>query len=1422
MGSCCGKKKAEAEGHGEDELAHAGGGDGEYNSYGDHYDDEEGEEEENQEEQQEGDNNNELATGLLDKSPKTKKKKIPENIRELVVKKTRAVLRTLIRERSVLFPTLTVSKASVEIVNIMYDVLLKTNLFPRKDVPDVLLEACPVEEKELNGACVTFKDKKSAAGDMVEESTYGAAGRREDNVRLVEFWYEADKDYSGTVSEAEAQEILETMNINLTSERFQVMFTTFDTNHSGHMEFNEFFMFYLMLTDVPEVKPLFERYATNLSKSSLGITEMLHFMLTEQIEPQADEQTLLTEFGGQDTITLAMFARHLTAKQNTFINTSLVSSVIDDMTQPLHDYFINSSHNTYLTGDQLMSNSSCDMYKLCLMSGVRCVEIDCWDGPNDDPIVYHGWTRTSKISFRSVIETIHAYAFKTSPYPVILSLEVHTSPVQQDKMASIMKEVFGDSIETHAKHLLDNITSYFKPEALKNKILIKHKASEVSEKKGGHAPEVAAAGHGESLSQNLSSLVFLSSIKMPKTFEKVRPYDIVSLPETKLDSVFATETLRKEFIEVNKKLFTRIYPKGTRVDSSNYNPLPSWNSGCSIVALNCQTCDPPMRLNRAKFLMNGNCGYVLKPKHMRTTCTPEELERGGIQDLQTLRIKIISGLQLPKPGRAKKGEIIDPYVEVFIHGTRNDDTSAKPFRTKVIDNNGWHPVWNEDVAFLLTSPEQAILCFRVWDSDALTADDFIGESMCPVSALRYGYRSVPLLDTKGRGLGDARLLVRISVNGNALSVDPIVGASPPKPIPKAVAHISESSSSSSSSESDDSDDDDARPKKSKKKKSKAKKESAEAAPAPASLSDVLMEEEPASPSKSQAVSRQFTETVVNAPDNHWAVPDVVHQMTFPMNCYYINSSHNTYLPGNQKGSKPTLEQYEKVLKSGTRCVEVDVWDGPKEPVVGRGGNRHTKLSFRKVLETIDEHAFTSSPYPVIVALEIHCSRAQQDMMADIITDTFRERLETHIPHLEKGETLDQYFIPEVLKHKILLRHKASEVSDDPNGPPPDMAVAGRKLPSDYLWSLFFFYSNDMKASGYLFYDVLSLPESKIISVAKNKNLVKDFIALNKKLFVHVYPKKSRIDSSNMNPQHGWNLGCSFVSINQQYNDTGNRINRTLFTLNTQCGYVLKPEFLRSGVAGGTLDIEGGDNFVQFTIASGIDIPLKSKDSTLRAEVYISGYMKDDTTAKPYRTKSLKVYHGHVAWLGTLSVRLSVPEIALIVLRILETDGVLGEELVCENAIPFCMLREGYRSVPMRNADSHIIPGSYVVVHTKFGVPPPNFDQKIDEFSDGEKEANKEEGESEEESSESGDDDDGSSSSGSSESEEDSSGSSQSSNEEGDDKEKKKQQGGGEAPVDVVSATTPTAPTDSSSTVVPVVPPSSNTPQEVSQPVMIDL
>ena len=72
-----------------------------------------------------------------------------------------------------------------------------------------------------------------------------------------------------------------------------------------------------------------------------------------------------------------------------------------------------------------------------------------------------------------------------------------------------------------------------------------------------------------------------------------------------------------ELLACSERQLVRTYPKGTRFDSSNYDPMQMWNCGIQLVALNFQYPGIEMHLNQGFFRQNGGCGYVLKPKVMR-------------------------------------------------------------------------------------------------------------------------------------------------------------------------------------------------------------------------------------------------------------------------------------------------------------------------------------------------------------------------------------------------------------------------------------------------------------------------------------------------------------------------------------------------------------------------------------------------------------------------------------------------------------------------------------------------------------------------------------------------------------------------------------------------------------------------------------
>ncbi|GLD53639.1 1-phosphatidylinositol 4,5-bisphosphate phosphodiesterase beta-3-like isoform X2, partial [Lates japonicus] len=238
--------------------------------------------------------------------------------------------------------------------------------------------------------------------------------------------------------------------------------------------------------------------------------------------------------------------------------------------------------------------------------------------------------------------------------------------------------------------------------------------------------------------EEMSTLVnYIEPVKF-KSFEvatkRKKFFEMSSFVETK-----GMDTLKNspsEFVEYNKNQLSRIYPKGTRVDSSNYMPQLFWNVGCQMVALNFQTLDLPMQLNMGVFEYNGRSGYLLKPEFMRRTDKHFDPFTENIVDgivANTVKIRVISGQFLTD----KK---VGVYVEVDMFGLPAD--TKRKYRTKTSNGNSLDPVWDDDMFVFnkVVLPTLASLRIAVFEENG----KFIGHRILPVSAIRPGYHYINL------------------------------------------------------------------------------------------------------------------------------------------------------------------------------------------------------------------------------------------------------------------------------------------------------------------------------------------------------------------------------------------------------------------------------------------------------------------------------------------------------------------------------------------------------------------------------------------------------------------------------------------------------------------------------------------------------
>ncbi|XP_034403837.1 1-phosphatidylinositol 4,5-bisphosphate phosphodiesterase eta-1 isoform X1 [Cyclopterus lumpus] len=705
---------------------------------------------------------------------------------------------------------------------------------------------------------------------------------------LKQTFEEADKNGDGLLNIEEIYQLLHKLNVNLPRRKVKQMFQEADTDdRQGTLTYEEFSVFYKMMSLRRDLFLLMMAYSDR--KDHLTVEELANFLHIEQkmadVTPEYVAE-IIEKFEVSDenkqsgVLGIDGFTSFMRSPPCDIFN-PLHHEVNQDMEQPLCNYFIASSHNTYLTGDQLLSHSKTDMYAWVLQSGCRCVEVDCWDGPDGEPMVQHGYTLTSKIPFKSVIGTINKYAFINNQYPVILSIENHCSIQQQKKIAQYLRDIFGDKLDVRDALSRDSKTLP-SPQRLQGKILIKGKSlpaylsadaeegevsdddsadeieddfklrssndnghhqveshirkkldsllkesrigdkedtdsfsirallkathqglqknlrqsskgvlkksqsrsfittlkqkrhsksrlscqsmdkeEDIQERSGGEAGQFNRGGRKRKtmkLSRDLSNLVvFTNSVASQECLNEGTPGDVLSFSETRAQSLVNHRA--EQFLAFNQRQLSRIYPSAYRIDSSNFNPQFYWNVGCQLVALNYQTEGRMMQLNRAKFMVNGGIGYVLKPPPMcKGSFNPFSEDPLPAYPKKQLILKIISGQQLPKPPDSMlgdRGEIIDPFVEVEIIGLPVDCCKEQ---TRVVDDNGFNPVWEETLSFTLHMAEVVLVRFLVWDHDPI-GRDFIGQRTVAFSSLMPGYRHVYL-----EGLTEASIFVHVSVH----------------------------------------------------------------------------------------------------------------------------------------------------------------------------------------------------------------------------------------------------------------------------------------------------------------------------------------------------------------------------------------------------------------------------------------------------------------------------------------------------------------------------------------------------------------------------------------------------------------------------------------------------------------------------------
>ncbi|KAJ0678403.1 putative phosphoinositide phospholipase C [Helianthus annuus] len=506
------------------------------------------------------------------------------------------------------------------------------------------------------------------------------------------------------------------------------------------------------------------------------------------------------------------------------VNGPIKTQVHHDMTAPLQHYFIYTGHNSYLTGNQLSSDSSEVPIIKALERGVRGIELDIWPNNSKDGIhVLHGRTLTTPVTLHKCLKSIKEHAFVKSPYPVIITLEDHLTPTLQAKVAEMVTSTFGDMLYYPKESDKDALPS---PDALKHHIILSTKppkeylqskntgkehasvdkdssSDELEDRRSNSdqdddddrrcsvsdrycANEVSTSTRPtQQLSDLLGGyyedddiedekyehkthleykhLIAIHASKPKNGTRKAlrdehRKAKRLSLSEQALQR--AANLYALDIVRFTQKYILRVFPKGTRVTSTNFRPLTAWMHGAQMVAFNMQGYGRSLWMMHGMFRSNGACGYVRKPDFLLKTGPNGEVfdPKATLPVKKTLKVKVYMGDGWRLDFSQTHFDAFSPpdfYTKIYMAGVPADVAKK---RTKVIGDD-WTPVWNEEFTFPLRVPELALLEIVVQEYD-VDKDDFAGQACLPVSELRPGIRVVPLYNKKGEKFKSVKLLMR--------------------------------------------------------------------------------------------------------------------------------------------------------------------------------------------------------------------------------------------------------------------------------------------------------------------------------------------------------------------------------------------------------------------------------------------------------------------------------------------------------------------------------------------------------------------------------------------------------------------------------------------------------------------------------------